>query len=90
MAEQVNEVEVMVLNDLAWVGDRVAIAVSAGRYGAGMRTGTILEIRRTGPEYAVKVRVEQTSGYNFGPMPYVKTFDAPKRMVKLGSMTDAL
>jgi hypothetical protein len=85
MAEKLEEV--MVLNDLAKVGDRVAIAVGAGRYGTGMRTGTILEI----PDAKhVKVRVEQTSGYSLSSMPYVKTFDAPKRMVKLGSMTDAL
>lgn len=75
--------QLVVLNDVVKVGDRVAIAVGAGRYGAGMRTGTILEIGGTERRPLVKVRVEQTSGSNWGPFPYTKTFDMPKRMVKL-------
>lgn len=97
MAEYEIKHEVMVLNDLAKVGDRVAVAISAGRYGNGMRTGTILEIqarpilhRPDEQHYRIKIRVEQTSGTHWGPMPYVKTLEDPQRMVKLGSMVDAL
>lgn len=82
--------EVMVLNDLAKVGDRVAVAVGKGNSYNAMRTGTVLEIQGYGRRCRVKVRVEQTSGHHFGPMPYIKTYDEPRRMVKLGSLTDAL
>jgi hypothetical protein len=80
---------VTVLNDIARVGDRVAIAVSDARYGNGMRTGTVLEIGGTERRPLVKVRVEQTSAYSSGPFPYVKTFGDPGRMVKLGDTQDA-
>ena len=74
MAEQIE-----VLNGTARVGDRVAVAVGAGRYGGGMRVGEVLELT----EKTVKVRVEQASGGSWGPIPYIKAFPYPKRMVKL-------
>lgn len=84
MAEQVEA-----LNGPIEVGDRIGIAVSAGRYGGGMRIGEVLEIV-SHPAFGggfkyheVKVRVEKTSGHSFGGLPYVKTFEDPDRMVKL-------
>lgn len=79
--------ELTVLNDVVKVGDRVAVAITTGGHGSGMRTGTILEIQGTGRFAKVKLSVEQTSGVHFGgPMPYIQTFDNPMRMVKLGSV----
>jgi len=81
--------KVAVLNGEIEVGDRIAVAVSAGRYGGGMRTGTVLAINSV-PAFGggfkcheVKLRVEQTSGVSFGGLPYTKTFEDPDRMVKL-------
>ena len=77
------------LNGPIEIGDRVAIAVSAGRYGGGMRVGEILDLKGFQgmdggwKRVEVKVRVEQTSGTSWGGLPYIKTFEDPDRMVKL-------
>jgi hypothetical protein len=81
--------QVEALNGPIKVGDRVGIAVSAGRYGGGMRIGEILEINPVKAmdggykRVEVKVRVEKTSGTSWGGLPYVKTFEDPDRMVRL-------
>jgi len=91
MADQIEA-----LNGPIEVGDRVAVAVGDGKFGSGMRVGEILEIKPFPAmdggykRIEVKVRVEKTSGYHFGKLPYVKTFEDPKRMVKLGALQDAL
>jgi hypothetical protein len=78
-----------VLNGEIEVGDRIAVAVSTGRYGNGMRVGEVLEVTnvRVTPggkmRQEVKLRVEQSSGWSFNGVPYVRTFDTPGRMVKL-------
>lgn len=78
-----------VLNGEIEVGDRIAVAVSDGKYGGGMRTGVVLNINSV-PAFSggfkrheVKVRVEQTSGTSWGGLPYTKTYEDPDRMVKL-------
>jgi hypothetical protein len=81
--------EIQVLNGTTKVGDRIGIAVSAGRYGGGMRIGEILEINAVPAKpggfkrIEVKVRVTHTSGTSWGGLPYTKTFEDPDRMVKL-------
>jgi len=67
-----------VLNGTVTVGDKVAIAVNGGM-GGSMRIGTVVEVR----ERSLRIRVEQTSGGHWGPLPYVKTFPYPKAAVKL-------
>jgi hypothetical protein len=68
-----------VLNGKAYVGDRLAVAVGNARYGSGMRVGTILEIEPG----RVKLQVDQSSGYHSQDLPYIKTFDKPRAMVRL-------
>jgi hypothetical protein len=80
--------EIRVLNGRVKVGDRIAVAITAGRHGCGMRVGEVLELVPGGPR--VKVRVDLSSGYHFQPVPYTKTYDDPARMVKLGALQDAL
>lgn len=73
-----------VLNGTVGVGDRIAYATSGHRYGGAMRIGTVLEVR----EKSIKVRIEQTSGYHFGNLPYIKTLPYPASAVKLAAASE--
>jgi hypothetical protein len=71
-------------------GDRIAVAVGEGRHGGGLRIGhvapdgiTAVFLNGAWQRFRVKVAIVTTSGYSFGGLPYVKTYEDPSRMVKL-------
>lgn len=88
-------VAVSALNGEITIGDKVAVAVGAGRHGGGMRVGEVLAFRRRSGWPEVHVRVEQssgTAGWHYTRVTdhyvpefkvYTKWYDDPKRMVKL-------
>jgi hypothetical protein len=68
-------------------GDRVAVAEGTG---AGLRIGEVVEDGITGvfadnrwQDIRVRVRIDTTSSYWATGNPYTRSYDRPKRMVKL-------
>jgi hypothetical protein len=69
-------------------GDKVAVAVTSGAEGEGLRIGRVLDIRGVRSfsgafkRYLVQVLVTGTSSWG-PPEAYVHTYSLPHRMVKL-------